>query len=680
MFPSEAYGVVVRILLLCAAVVAVPWWGWRWAGGKRDGYLAMTSGLVILLGAEGLALVGLVSPASVRPDIAAAIDLPCRAGGYLLILVGFLSVTYDFRRAKAGATAALSSERSRAEEARHERDFVRAVVETSEIVIISVALPDGAITLFNRGAERVTGYARDEVLGRRYREVLLPPDDVPLAKKVGRAILDGRFDPVGSHEHLIVTKSGERRLVSWTFTVSRDPKGAGRCDVVAYGLDVTEQRRMQSSLEQAKADLERANAELKRLAATDSLTELVNRRQANILLEREIARSRRAESPVGIVMIDLDRFKIINDTHGHDVGDAVLVHVARTLRSRLRSTDIVARYGGDEFLLVLPDTGLEDAARVADVLRDRMESVPVSCGAAQVFLRASFGVTVLRPGENSTITDLVRMADEAMYSAKGLGGGRVVTWGPAGGEVEPDLVSSDQVRGLQARVKSLNEQNRDAYLERLDEMVRDLESRHPHFVGHSERVARYAVAVARHMGLRPDQVEALGRAAVLHDIGRYVIQRSVLGKAGPLSRAEWALVRQHPGVGEKVVGQLRFLQREACIIRHHHERLDGHGYPDGLVGEAIPLEARILAVADALDAMTSARAHRGPLALGEALERLRTGAGTQFDEAAVGAAIAAAEEARDWPLQDSLSDPVEEVCASASGAGPWRRIPPPSRT
>ena len=805
MSPSEAYGVGIRLFVLVLALIAVPVWGRRWAGGSRGNYVAMLVGLAILVGADSLRLAWLVAPSHVPAGFAITFGIPSRAAGYLLALLGFLAVMYDVRRAKAGAQSTISTERSRAEEARleeaklrailtcateycitvcnerglitsytpgaakilgwdreevvgkmnvqqfyppgsdtvfesihealhqkggfesevtlvrkngetfpalltitryvdpanrfegwlaiakditplkrvqdqlrRERDFVRAVIETTEVLIISVALPDGAINLFNRGAERVTGYSRQEVLGRRYREVLLSPEDAPTAQRVGRAILDGRFDPVGSHEHTIVTKSGERRLIAWTFTASRQSDGEGG-DVVAYGLDVTNQRRMQSRLEQAKGDLERANAELKRLATTDGLTELVNRRQADVLLDREIARCRRCESSLAIVMIDLDRFKVVNDTYGHDVGDAVLVHVARTLRNRLRSTDIVARYGGDEFLLVLPDTALADAAGLADLLRAKIETEPLNRGDAQIAPKASFGVTVLRPAENFTASDLVRMADEAMYSAKRLGGARVVTWDPAANQAETDLLACDQVRSLEMRVKALNQENRDAYLEHLSDVVRELESGHPHFAGHSERVARYAVAIARRMDLRSDQAEAIGRAALLHDLGRYVIPDRTLSKPGPLSRAEWALVRQHPGVGEKIVGQLRFLQREASIIRHHHERLDGRGYPDGLLGEVIPIEARVLAVADAFDAMTSPRAHRGPLSPGEALERLRDGAGIQFDEAAVLAALAAAEAAGDWPLNVADGPPLEEAVASASGARPWRRIPPPTQ-
>jgi len=400
-----------------------------------------------------------------------------------------------------------------------------------------------------------------------------------------------------------------------------------------------------------KAELERANEELARLATTDYLTGLINRRQAVLLLEHEILRTRRSGKPVSVVLMDLDHFKIINDTHGHEAGDDVLRHVANTMRIRLRASDVIARYGGEEFLLVLPESNLEGAAKVAEGLRRCLYDTPAMYGDVTIRVSSSFGVAVLEPRDEQGCDALVRMADEAMYCAKNLGGNRVVTWNLVReGQMEPSLAASREVLGLEKRVEAIAQHTDEVVLEDIFRLVGSLDARSPYSRGQSWHVALYATAIAREMGLLPEVVEVVYRAAMLRDIGRNAISSEVLWKAGPLSKAEWAIVCQHPVVSIRVLSRLKFLQEEPVIIRHHHERLDGRGYPDGLSGEAIPLESRILAAAEALEAMTRARPHRPALTLADALQQLRGGAPQQFDPAVVAAAERAAAKAADWPL------------------------------
>jgi diguanylate cyclase (GGDEF)-like protein len=189
-----------------------------------------------------------------------------------------------------------------------------------------------------------------------------------------------------------------------------------------------EERRLRASMEKAKADLERANAELRRLAGTDGLTGLMNRRQAEILFDHEIALSRRNHTPLGVIFLDLDHFKAINDTHGHDMGDEALKHVAGLLRKRLRASDIVARYGGEEFLFILPGTDLEGAAQVAEDIRRVIQDNAFRSGEVQARLTGSFGVAMLPLRETLSADQLIRRADKAMYGAKKLGSNCVITW------------------------------------------------------------------------------------------------------------------------------------------------------------------------------------------------------------------------------------------------------------
>ena len=346
-------------------------------------------------------------------------------------LEGYIGVVKNIAEMKAARDAL-----------RHERDFVRGIIETNELFIVGVSPADGRITMFNHGAERISGYGRDGVVGRRYADVFLPPDDRPRFHKLIEGIRDGTECLTGQHDSTIVTKSGEKRLIAWTYHTSCDATGRP-CHSVAFGRDVTEQRRMQANLENAKTKLEEANTALARMATTDYLTGLWNRRQADLLFEREIARCRRSGRPLAVVLMDLDHFKSVNDTYGHEVGDVCLKHVAGRLRDRLRASDIVARYGGEEFLLVLPETGREDATALADTVRRRIAEHVITHGNLKIQVAASAGIAVLEPGLDIPSHELVSRADQAMYHAKDLGGNRAVTWHEAHeGKLEAGVADS----------------------------------------------------------------------------------------------------------------------------------------------------------------------------------------------------------------------------------------------
>ena len=196
-------------------------------------------------------------------------------------------------------------------------------------------------------------------------------------------------------------------------------------------------------LSASQMQLEAANWNLRQLAEIDFLTELVNRRHATGYIKREIARARRQRTPVGFVMMDLDHFKEVNDTHGHQAGDAVLAHVGHLLRERLRATDILVRYGGEEFLLVLPDSGLESSAAIAETLRRTLQDSAVRYRKRDLPVRASFGVAAVEPGQNATVDEIVARADEALYAAKGMGRNRVTTWDEITAEQDEAEASAD---------------------------------------------------------------------------------------------------------------------------------------------------------------------------------------------------------------------------------------------
>jgi diguanylate cyclase (GGDEF)-like protein/PAS domain S-box-containing protein len=447
---------LLRLAVLILAGLAIAIVVRRLVGGATISYVTLVLGIAVLAAGEVLQLAAPLAPDWRLGDV--DIHLPIYSGGYLLVLMGFMSLMHDMRVLHDRVRALAESERAKAESARlqearlralldelnsvqtalrRERDFIQGILETNEVLIISISLADGCLTMFNRGAEHLTGYLRDEVLGHRYRDVFLAPEDGSTAAQLGQDLISGHAPPVGTQEHNVITKSGERRLISWKYTVCRDEAGRP-AHVAAFGRDVTQQRQMQTNLEKAKADLESANKELERLATIDYVTGLVNRRMAAALFEREIARSRRHGTPLVVILLDLDDFKAVNDTYGHEVGDTVLKQVAQTLRGRLRTADIIARYGGDEFLLVLPEAGGDGAVLLAEVVRGLVASACVEHRDVRVSRTASLGITVMEPRQALDADQLIRRADEAMYRAKKLGGNRVVAWNcPAEAEAAP---------------------------------------------------------------------------------------------------------------------------------------------------------------------------------------------------------------------------------------------------
>lgn len=389
-------------------------------------------------------------------------------------------------------------------------------------------------------------------------------------------------------------------------------------------------------------------------ANTDALTGLYNWRHFHEILSREVKRSRLGSDPLSLILADLDMFKVINDCYGHQMGDKVLCDLGTMISQVAKPTDYVARYGGDELAIILPLTTLNDAEKLAERLRKASSQTGFGDGDFTVKIACSFGVATLGPGDKANAEALVRMADEALYAAKRQGRNQVCVWTAAYKEQlsTNDSLVSLQLDQMRTHVASINAQSRKQAMESMWTLVKALEARDPYSAHHSENVMHYAIAIAREMGLASQFVQHIHNAAILHDIGKIGVPDQVLRKVGKLSDSEWELMKQHPLISAEILGQLTVLKREVLSVKHHHEHFDGNGYPEGLAGKQIPIGARILAVADSFDAITSDRLYSPAKNCQLAIEEIVRCSHSQFDPEVVQAFVRAAQaQKKPWPIR-----------------------------
>ena len=379
---------------------------------------------------------------------------------------------------------------------------------------------------------------------------------------------------------------------------------------------------------------------------TDSLTGLKTRRFFDEALQSEHKRGLRSGRAYSVVVVDLDKFKRVNDDMGHLEGDLVLTRVARILEQKARQSNIVARYGGDEFIVLMPETGAEQASILSERLR---LWIATDVMMQERGVTASFGVAEF-PLHGSTTQEVVRMADVAMYQSKRAGGNRVAV-AETRKEVAPDqqkqliavhldgLLRREHFASADEILDALHKIARSVAAEKLDvamreavrTIVRAVEGREMHATGHGEIVASYAAPLGRMCGLDEMQLHDLAFAAQVHDVGKIVVAERILVKPGALTFDEYHELKDHPLVGEKIVRMVPCSDRIQRAIRHHQERFDGTGYPDGRRGDEIPVAARIIGLCEAYVNMISERPYADAKSPGEAIAEIERESGTHFD-------------------------------------------------
>jgi diguanylate cyclase (GGDEF)-like protein len=387
---------------------------------------------------------------------------------------------------------------------------------------------------------------------------------------------------------------------------------------------------------------------LQQQSITDGLTGIKTRRFFWEALSAEWKRASRSGRPFSVVLIDLDKFKEVNDTMGHFEGDLVLARMGRLLEQKSRTSNVVARYGGDEFIILMPETGAEQAQVLAERLRQWIVADPML---NEHHITASFGVASF-PMHGFTIEDIIRVADAGMYVSKRSGGNMVSTAQEfvegedfarqrqqisayIEGFLQREHAGPEHLEELSTTLYKLCGGDQDCNVPLLKEAIESLsraaESRELRTAGHGDLVARYTAVIARALGLSSEETADLVYAARVHDVGKIFVSERILNKPGPLSDDEFLQVRMHAHAGASIVGIIPHsaMMREA--IEHHHQRFDGSGYPDGLRGEQIPLWARIIGLTDAYGNMLTEHSFSSARTPEQALDEMAHMSGVNFD-------------------------------------------------
>ncbi len=398
-------------------------------------------------------------------------------------------------------------------------------------------------------------------------------------------------------------------------------------------------------------------------AITDGLTGLKTHRFFREALDGEWRRSVRSGRPFSVIMMDLDGFKQVNDSGGHLEGDRVLAAVAALLDSRSRQSNVVARYGGDEFAILMPETTTEQAEILAERLRSALQAdhfLHTHC------VTASIGVASF-PNHGPTPEDILSVADSGMYLAKHCEGNcvRVASLRIAAGNAQREQELLDACLGVTVKrmFSTGNEAINNHYRHRFEQMkplwdtitalAFAVEAKDPYTRRHSAEVSTWAAKIAVQVGLSRAEVEDIKLAGIVHDIGKIHVPEAVLSKPSFLTPTEFDLVKGHAAWGAKILEPLKETGIER-IVRYHHEALDGNGYPDGLKGDQIPIGARIITVADAFQAMVRDRRYRRRRSTDEAVAELRRCRGTQFDPLAVDALVQLIESVEGLPEAEPI--------------------------
>jgi len=379
---------------------------------------------------------------------------------------------------------------------------------------------------------------------------------------------------------------------------------------------------------------------IERFVSLDPKTGTFNFRYFEHNFYKEFEFAKNNSNPLSLMIIDIDYFKSVNDAYGFVSGDKVLRQLADLIKTEIRSTDTIIRYGGEEFAIVMPDTNFPRAHNIAENIINKVSGETFGDYKAKIKITVSIGLCSYPKEDVSTSKDIITKAEQALSLSKEKGGNNVYVF--------PYKIIRDE-NGKKHEIIELSVENKKeqkltfkdkkSLMEFVNALANTVKAKDYYTQEHSELMSKVAVELARRLGMPDAEIETIKLGAMLHDLGKIGINESILLKPGKLTNEEYELVKQHPQIGAEIVRTVHALKDTLPLILYHHERFDGSGYLKGLKAEEIPIGARIIGIADVYQALRSDRPYRKSYSKEEALEIIKEGSGKQFDPKLVDALL-----------------------------------------
>ncbi len=403
--------------------------------------------------------------------------------------------------------------------------------------------------------------------------------------------------------------------------------------IIGFAVDITEREKAEQELEVLNKELLKTNKRLKQLALRDPETGLYNHRYLGDIIESEFYRARRYGHPLSVIMIDVDYFNSINDVYGHDFGDLVLRQLSNQLKGMVRKYDILIRFAGEEFVIISPGIEIDSATALAQRISEAINLYNFGNKKHTVKLKLSVAVSSYPEDRITRGMDLIELTDHIMNRIKEEGGDKVYSTADLKTKRATAFLKEekDDVKFFKEKIEKLTKRGNQNLIEAISAFAKTIELK-DHYTGeHGEKTVHYATEIAKILGLPREEIEFVKQAAILHDLGKIGISEKILMKKSKLTKKEFDEIKKHPQIGADILRPIQFMHDIIPLMLYHHERWDGKGYPAGLKGEEIPVGARIIAIADVYQALTSDRPYRKAYPKKEAVKIIKKGSGTQFD-------------------------------------------------